>query len=711
MDATTLENRPQMQKEGSGSQQAQLSSDAEAHPIDADIFSESEASSLWSDLSKQQLTEASLLEVSSLDSEAVDVQLSLETIIEDSSAFALLDEDASSESQAKPLESRSEGIESPSSSEQSELLSGRRTPTSKNFRKPSGNMSGVLPQPMDASAENEAIAKILSELDEISEEYIIGSKIGRGASAMVYEAWRKTDNMHVVVKVLHSTMLQTADDATIAIKRFLREAKLIQSIKEPHVVQCVDYGCFNGMPCIVLEFVEGLSLDQLLERLPEPLSIKNATDIIEQVLSALAVTHEMGIIHRDIKPSNIMVFDTPPPYQIRVLDFGIATVLDNLQGQTLLTQQGNVRGTPSYMAPELFSGDVRASAESDLYAVGLVYLECLTGKTAVSAESFMRVAYKQVNEPLEIPGFIPPCLVKIIERLCCKSIEKRYHTAQDVLNDIRANLDDAIRDEGKYAALWAKSKHAQKRSQTPSSHPGNSTTHDMILSKGRRIALIIGLILLFFVMVFVVAYSLAVRLSSQASGGQVTWGETAYQPRNVSGDAQNKNEVQLKNAEENAKTPSLDADSTKQAMPIPEDRGENDASPDAACADERAGSACTVDFSALGLTGESADQTDAETATGEDESADPMDETTFDATGENAGQMDETTIEVVGENAEQEDEAEPLETVKPSVAKPKSSKPMATKPGQTKSSSKKASKKKPRNDRKPSDSEKVVLPF
>ena len=705
MDETTLENRLQLQEEGSCSEQAQPSSGAEAHGSDVDVFSESKESSSWSDILNSSPAGTSLLETSSLESEAIDdAQLNLETIIEASSSFALLDAEHPRGSQesdggAAVGEKGSEDIGGLTSLEHASPLSGRRTPTSKNFRMPSGNMSGVLPQPMDASAESEAIARILSELDEISDEYVIGNRIGRGASAMVYEAWRKTDNMHVVIKVLHSTMLQTADDAMIAIKRFLREAKLIQSIKEPHVVQCVDYGCFNGMPCIVLEFVEGVSLDQLLERLPEPLSIKNATDIIEQVLSALAVTHEMGIIHRDIKPSNIMVFDTPPPYQIRVLDFGIATVLDNLQGQTLLTQQGNVRGTPSYMAPELFSGDVRASAESDLYAVGLVYLECLTGKTAVAAESFMRVAYKQVNEPLEIPGFIPPCLVKIIERLCCKSVEKRYHTAQDVLNDIHAILDEAIRDEGKYAALWAKSKFAKKSSQTTSSHPGNLTTHDTVISKGRRVAVLIALVLVFCIMVFVVAYRLAIHFSSQPSAVQEAWRNTEHDSQDESVDAHNRDEVRIDHAEESrdsAREELLQEDPVKALVP------EGMMESDAACTDDSVGSACLVDFSALGLAEENDDSSSAELENGE---------------GASDGQADTETSEVAGKGEEEatppvpREPLVPTETEKPTVVKTKPNKSSAVKTAQTKPSSKKGSKKKPRNDRKPSDSEKVVLPF
>ena len=319
------------------------------------------------------------------------------------------------------------------------------------------NLSAMLNGP---GGEDTGLAQEFSGLleRELAEGYRVGDQIGHGGCAIVYEAWRKTDDLHVVIKVLHSSVPMTVEDLRIAIKRFIREAELISSLTEDHIVQCVEYGCFYGTPCMVLEFVEGLPLDKLLAEYGA-LSLSHATGIIEQLLSALAETHDKGIIHRDIKPSNIMVFDSPPPFEIRVLDFGISTVLDNLKSQTLMTQQGNVRGTPSYMAPELFTGETRASAESDLFAVGLVYLECLTGKPAVMDDNFMRIAYKQVNEPLEIPGFIPQCIADIILKLCAKAVNDRYHTARDVLDDIHANLDQAIKEEDKCAKAWLKNQN------------------------------------------------------------------------------------------------------------------------------------------------------------------------------------------------------------------------------------------------------------
>ena len=293
------------------------------------------------------------------------------------------------------------------------------------------------------------------EETEISQRYDVGEQVGRGASAVVYEAWRKTDRFHVVIKVLTVGSLDD-EEAHTAIKRFYREAELITKLKEEHIVQCVDYGRFHGTPCMVLEFVDGLSLDKFLAQYGA-IPLAYATGIIEQLLLALVETHSQGIIHRDIKPGNMMVFDSPPPYTIRVLDFGISSVLDGFQSKTLMTQAGNVRGTPSYMAPELFTGETRASIESDLYAVGLVYLECLTGEVAVNDKSFMRVAYKQVNEPIEVPGYVPSGIADIIIKLCAKPVAERYHSASVVLDDIRAALPVALEEEENCFKEWKNS--------------------------------------------------------------------------------------------------------------------------------------------------------------------------------------------------------------------------------------------------------------
>ena len=353
-----------------------------------------------------------------------------------------------------------------------------------------------VPAPRINVAETSLIVRFgKSEEAELSQNYTVGEQIGRGASGKVYEAWRKRDNKHVVIKVLITDNLGDDEESHIAIKRFYREAELISSLHEEHIVECVDYGRYQGKPCMVLEFIDGLSLDQLIIKYGA-LPLSYSTGIIEQLLKALVETHSKGIIHRDIKPSNIMVFDTPPPFEIRVLDFGISTVLEGLQSQTLMTQAGNVRGTPSYMAPELFTGETRASVESDLYAVGLCYYECLTGLVAFNDKSFMRVAYKQVNEPLEVPGYIPQGIADIILKLCEKPIRLRYHSAQDVLDDIHANIEKALSEEESCLEQWQKNKKSVKRHNAPQEISGTKSSFKfVIIGLVAVIAIIIGVII------------------------------------------------------------------------------------------------------------------------------------------------------------------------------------------------------------------------
>jgi serine/threonine protein kinase len=166
-----------------------------------------------------------------------------------------------------------------------------------------------------------------------------------------------------------------------------------------------------------------------------------------------------------------MVLDTAPPYQVRILDFGIASVLSIFWESGDITQQGMTRGTPSYMAPEMFTEAGRPSIESDLYSVGLVYMEMLTGKPVFSSDSYTEVAFKHMHSPLEIPGFIPESIADIILRLCEKKPENRYHSAYEVIECIDACIDTAIAEEKECASQFEK---------MPSYHNNYSSQHAKI---------------------------------------------------------------------------------------------------------------------------------------------------------------------------------------------------------------------------------------
>ena len=311
---------------------------------------------------------------------------------------------------------------------------------------------------------------VVGDKGELSDEYIVGNQIGLGGNSIVYEGWRVIDYAHIVIKVMSISSNVPPDMLKVAVKRFYREASLISTLGEKHIRQCLDYGLFKGVPCMILEYVDGFDLNKLIER-DGPLPLKEATNIIEQILGALDEPHRRGIIHRDIKPSNIMVLDTAPPYQVRILDFGIASVLSIFRESGDITQQGMTRGTPSYMAPEMFTEAGKPSIESDLYSVGLVYMEMLTGKPVFSYNSYTEVAFKHMRSPLEIPSYIPQSIANIILRLCDKLPENRYHSAFEVIERIDACIESAIAEEKQCARQFEK---------MPSYHNSYSNQHQKV---------------------------------------------------------------------------------------------------------------------------------------------------------------------------------------------------------------------------------------
>ncbi len=292
-----------------------------------------------------------------------------------------------------------------------------------------------------------------AEKREISRDYKIVAKQGAGGCSVVYDAWRVADGHHVAIKVLALPDGLEESEAELTKNRFYREARILSTLKNEHCVHCLEYGVFSGAPCVVLEFVEGQQLDSYLREFGA-LPFEYGVEIICQVLEALEEAHSLGIIHRDIKPANIMIIQDSDPPVVRLIDFGIASLLEGAVGELMKTKLGVIRGTPSYMAPELFTGTVGASPESDLYSVGLVLYEIITGCVGVAGSSLVQIAFKQAHEPLQIPQNIPECLARIIRKCCDKEITDRYHNARDVINDLREALPEAVKQRAKCEANY-----------------------------------------------------------------------------------------------------------------------------------------------------------------------------------------------------------------------------------------------------------------
>lgn len=233
--------------------------------------------------------------------------------------------------------------------------------------------------------------------------------LGRGGMGAVYLASQPSVGREVALKVLHGQFL--GDE--VLVKRFEREIRLCAQLNHPNVVTVHDAGVSNGHLFMAMECLTGQSLAQLLEVGPVPMP--RAVHLVAQVCEALSAAHARGIIHRDIKPSNVMVLDEPAGRDlVKVLDFGIASVQEGER----LTKTHGVMGSPNAIAPEVIRNATNVSPQADLYAVGTLLFELLTGKPPFGADSANAVFMRQVaTTPPSLPATFPPALVALVAEL------------------------------------------------------------------------------------------------------------------------------------------------------------------------------------------------------------------------------------------------------------------------------------------------------
>lgn len=278
----------------------------------------------------------------------------------------------------------------------------------------------------------------------LKERYEIVKSIGKGGFGIVYEAMDKQEgNRKVAIK----TLKHNIDDYEMAQKRFEREIEFCKQIQSPHVVKIFDSGVADDDTLFyVMEFLEGRGLDERLA-MRETFSFVDAKNLLLQVLDALSEAHRRGIVHRDIKPANIWLMPPPPddPQKIfaKVLDFGIAKAIsDDSVNQEKLTQTGTWMGSPAYMSPEQLRGG-QISQSSDVFALGLVAIEMLTGYQTAEGESPMDVAMSIIS-PTEIfieDWVLSSSLGNIFARCVKKDPTERYANAGEMQAAL-AELDD-----------------------------------------------------------------------------------------------------------------------------------------------------------------------------------------------------------------------------------------------------------------------------
>jgi len=260
--------------------------------------------------------------------------------------------------------------------------------------------------------------------ERLSQRYEIIEVLGRGGMGTVYRARDLELDEDVAIKTLRPELLT---DATL-LARFKDEIRLARRLSDQNIVRTHDFGEWSGVCFLTMEYVEGITVRELLDTRGR-LSVSSTLAIAAQLAHSLRVAHEHGVIHRDIKPQNLLLDHAGV---LKVMDFGVARLTER---SSSLTEAGLVIGTPAYMPPEqLLSEEV--DARSDLYAAGVVFYECLTGKPPFEANSATALVAKLLTQDAIAPATmnteIPPALSALIMRLLAKEPNDRVQTAAEL---------------------------------------------------------------------------------------------------------------------------------------------------------------------------------------------------------------------------------------------------------------------------------------
>lgn len=303
--------------------------------------------------------------------------------------------------------------------------------------------------------ETSTIASTVVEHDEddfdlmlgttIDEKYEILEFIGRGGMGLVYKARHRNLNTTIAVKALFPHLAFDQD----VVKRFRQEAQIVSSLSHPNIMTVHDFGVSTeGQPYLVMEFIRGDSLSDLIDRTGK-LSVEETIVILRQVCDGLAYAHENGAVHRDIKSRNIMMVPQSDNSLVpKIVDFGLAKPTQQDENFTKLTQTGDVFGSPLYMSPEQCRG-WKVDHRTDIYAVGCLLFEMLTGRTPIVGRDSMDTIMKQISEP-------PPNLVlegvdahvrEQLDRICLKCLAKDRDDRYNSARELKADIDEVMNED------------------------------------------------------------------------------------------------------------------------------------------------------------------------------------------------------------------------------------------------------------------------
>jgi tRNA A-37 threonylcarbamoyl transferase component Bud32 len=322
------------------------------------------------------------------------------------------------------------------------------------------------------SSESRSSGPMVTEIvgTTLAERYLVTRKVGQGGMGAVYEATHTLIGKRVAVKVL----LEKYAQREAIVKRLKQEAQLASSVGNEHIIDITDFGTTDdGRTFVVMEFLEGESLAECLARettLPEQRILR----IVAQAANALVAAHAKGIVHRDIKPENLFLLKRKDQDFVKVVDFGISKSLrassDEEEPQRL-TQTGMVLGTPLYMSPEQARGDDELDHRVDVYALGVIMYEAASGRVPFIGSNYLSVISQVLNETAKPLRELKPELSEefeaVVQKAMAKDVKDRYASAQDMLADVTAILEDPTHSTERARITGPRRKAGKKGDASP----------------------------------------------------------------------------------------------------------------------------------------------------------------------------------------------------------------------------------------------------
>ena len=265
--------------------------------------------------------------------------------------------------------------------------------------------------------------------------YQIIEQIGEGGMASVYKAYQPSMDRNVAIKILPSQLAESAEFT----QRFQQEARIIAKLEHPHILPVFDYGESNGITYLAMRYLDAGTLGEKMQK-ERPLPLDEIDRLFTQLADALSYAHSYGIIHRDLKPSNALIDSQG---NLFLTDFGIAKMLESASPR--LTQTDAIMGTPAYISPEQAKA-VQVNQRSDIYSLGIILYEMVTGRVPFVAETPLAVILKHVSDPLPPPSTLKPDIPEAIEKVILKALAKepndRFATVNEFLSAWKRALDD-----------------------------------------------------------------------------------------------------------------------------------------------------------------------------------------------------------------------------------------------------------------------------